>query len=185
VFASECIAADRDAEGEPMKSKKSQSSKSLVRVPHKLRPFVTENDLELVREAELFDRLDRAKEREKNLESGDYEFRRAVRNQLFLDEERNRQNLRPRDTLETMLCQQMAAVHTKAMGFIGREGNGAEQALDPAIRLMRVFAAQVEALRAWRSRGQQRVVVEHVHVYGGGQAVIGAVSTGGEKNLEQ
>lgn len=39
---------------------------------------------------------------------------------------------------------------------------------------------QVEALQRYRGKGQQRVTVEHVHVHQGGQAIVGAVTAGGE-----
>ena len=44
-----------------------------------------------------------------------------------------------------------------------------------AARLLRAYAAQVEALRRLRNGGSQTVRVEHVHVNEGGQAIIGNV----------
>jgi len=41
------------------------------------------------------------------------------------------------------------------------------------------FAAQVEALKRYRSRGDQTVRVEHVTVNEGGQAIVGKVNHGG------
>jgi hypothetical protein len=46
-------------------------------------------------------------------------------------------------------------------------------------KLARTFAAQVEALKRYRTRGQQRVTVEHVTVNAGGRAIVGAVQTPG------
>ena len=40
--------------------------------------------------------------------------------------------------------------------------------------------ALVEALNRHRGKGQQKVSVEHVHVHAGGQAIVGAVETGGD-----
>jgi hypothetical protein len=37
-------------------------------------------------------------------------------------------------------------------------------------KLARTFAAQVEALKNYRSKGEQRIVVQHVNVGEGGQA---------------
>jgi hypothetical protein len=49
-----------------------------------------------------------------------------------------------------------------------------------AMRLMRLFTEQVEAMSKLKGRsGQQRVVVEHVTVAAGGQAIVGAVMPGG------
>ena len=40
-----------------------------------------------------------------------------------------------------------------------------------AVKLLRTFAAQTEALQRYRGKGQQKVTVEHVHVHTGGQAI--------------
>jgi hypothetical protein len=58
--------------------------------------------------------------------------------------------------------------------FEGRREN-----LTQANKLSRTYAALVEALNRHRGKGQQKVTVEHVHVYAGGQAMVGAVETGG------
>jgi hypothetical protein len=44
------------------------------------------------------------------------------------------------------------------------------------------FAAQMEALKRYRSTGQQKVRVEHVTVQAGGQAIVGTVSHGTPAN---
>ena len=57
-----------------------------------------------------------------------------------------------------------------------------------AVKLLRTFALQVEALQRYRGKGQQKVTVEHVHVHAGGQAIVGAITPGGrgkEKSDEQ
>jgi len=46
-----------------------------------------------------------------------------------------------------------------------------------AARLLRAYAAQVEALRRLRNGGSQTLRVEHVHVNEGGQALIGNVNS--------
>jgi hypothetical protein len=43
-------------------------------------------------------------------------------------------------------------------------------------KLLRTFTAQSEALAKIKRGGEQTVRVEHVHVYPGGQAIVGAVS---------
>jgi hypothetical protein len=45
-----------------------------------------------------------------------------------------------------------------------------------ASRLSRAFATQVEALKRYRTGGQQKVTVEHVTVNQGGQAIVGNVT---------
>src|ERR1700730_8191147 len=55
-----------------------------------------------------------------------------------------------------------------------------------AVKLLRTFAAQAEALQRYRGKGQQKVTVEHVHVHTGGQAIVGSVShTGGGRDHDE
>ena len=53
---------------------------------------------------------------------------------------------------------------------------GKDLNLNRANRLLRIFTNQMEALKRHRSRGEQRVTVEHVNVRRGGQAVVGPVN---------
>ncbi len=83
-----------------------------------------------------------------------------------------------------MLASQMAAVHMATMTFARRfnhvenipQQDSAERAFN---KLARTFATQMEALKRYRTGGQQKVVVEHVTVNAGGQAIVGAVQAGG------
>jgi hypothetical protein len=89
--------------------------------------------------------------------------------------------IEPHDQVEAMLAAQMAAVHTASMTFARRlahaenipQQDSAERAFN---KLARTFAAQVSALKDYRSRGEQRMVVQHVNVAEGGQAIVGNVS---------
>ena len=92
-----------------------------------------------------------------------------------------------------MLAAQMAAIHNATMTFARRlahvdnikQQDSAQNALN---KLARTFAAQVAALKNYRSKGEQRVTVEHVHVHAGGQAIVGAVTAGpggGEKTEDR
>ena len=90
----------------------------------------------------------------------------------------------PKDTTEAMLGAQMVAVHLATMAAAERLGRSDtipqhETNLNALNKLSRTYAAQVEALKRYRSKGEQRVYVERVNVEAGGQAVVGAVSTGG------
>ncbi len=86
----------------------------------------------------------------------------------------------PKDQVEAMLAAQMAVVHMATMTFARRlahvetlpQQDSAERAFN---KLARTFTAQVEALKRYRTGGEQRVVVEHVHVHEGGQAIVGNV----------
>jgi hypothetical protein len=100
----------------------------------------------------------------------------------------------PRDEAECMLAAQMAAVHMATMTFARRLAhvdNIAQQdsAQNAFNKLARTFAVQMEALKRYRTGGEQRVTVQHVTVNEGGQAIVGTVSasgtgTGGAENRE-
>lgn len=97
-------------------------------------------------------------------------------------------DIKPKDTLEGMLTVQMVGVHNLAMNFMGRAAladqapDGVDMNVDRATKLLRTFTAQIETLNRYRGKGQQKVVVEHVHVNAGGQAIVGTVVGGGGKN---
>ena len=89
----------------------------------------------------------------------------------------------PRDEVETLLACQMAAIHIVTMsaaGSLTRSATGAAGDLKIAQlnKLTRTFTTQMEALKRYRSAGEQKVTVEHVHVHDGGQAVVGNVTHG-------
>lgn len=86
----------------------------------------------------------------------------------------------PTDALQALLAVQMAAVHSASMKAAQRLKDAQtidqqDSASSMLNKLMRTFTMQVEALKRHRSAGEQKVVVEHVHVYPGGQAVVGNV----------
>lgn len=51
--------------------------------------------------------------------------------------------------------------------------------------MLRTFTTQMEALKKYRTDGQQNVTVEHVHVNEGGQAIAGNVNQGGGGNKDE
>ncbi|HEV7255720.1 MAG TPA: hypothetical protein VGN97_21800, partial [Mesorhizobium sp.] len=84
----------------------------------------------------------------------------------------------PQDTVETMLALQMTAVHNATLTFARRLAHvDTIQQQDSAARafnqLARTFATQVEALKRYRTGGEQKVTVQHVTVNEGGQAIVG------------
>ena len=93
------------------------------------------------------------------------------------------------NSLEKMLCHQMAAAHHTAMKLVTRAGNDTLEPVDTtrltngAARLMQVFQEGLLALRKFRNGGKQQIVVQHVQVSEGGQAVI-AGRVGGPPNGE-
>jgi hypothetical protein len=54
-----------------------------------------------------------------------------------------------------------------------------------ATKLLRTYTAQIEALARLRRGGEQRVVVQHVNVNEGGQAIVGAVNHPGVAKNER
>ena len=91
---------------------------------------------------------------------------------------------RARDPIERMLAVQMAATHValiRAAQGLAKAGMLPQlEAYSTAYnKLARTYTAQMEALRKHRNGGQQKVMVEHVHVHPGGQAIVGDVHHGG------
>lgn len=83
--------------------------------------------------------------------------------------------------VEQMLVHQMAAAHRASLDLVAEAGNTRDpvekcRLLNTAARLMDVYQKGVLTINKIRTGGQQTVVVQHVQVTGGGQAVInGAV----------
>ena len=92
----------------------------------------------------------------------------------------------PRNETEAMLVLQMVVTHLLTMKTAttlkGCQTIPQQDSAGLALtRLSRTFTIQLEALARLRRGGEQKVRVEHVHVYPGGQAIVGNVShTGGE-----
>jgi hypothetical protein len=88
----------------------------------------------------------------------------------------------PRDSLEGMFGVQMVAVHTLAMemmrraAFNGQTDLGIDVFVNRSTKLLRIFTELTEALSRYRGKFEQKMTVEHVHVYQGGQAIVGQVS---------
>ena len=97
--------------------------------------------------------------------------------------------VRPKDEIEAMLAAHMAVTNIVLLELVARtrgavaghryEGNGIKR-LDVlgnlTTKFMRTYTMQVEALARKRRKGQQNIRVKHVHVYAGGQAVVGNLS---------
>jgi hypothetical protein len=88
--------------------------------------------------------------------------------------------LTPNGPGEIMLCQQMIAAHEMAMAMLSRSKQADHTAQMQecgllGIKMMGVYERLFQTLMKTR-RPQQTVRVEHVHVYEGGQAVVGNVN---------
>jgi hypothetical protein len=75
----------------------------------------------------------------------------------------------PQDEAEAMLAAQMVSVHWVAMALLSKAGSTTDRALlndvgNLAVKLLRTYPAQLDALKRYRLAGEQRVVVQHQHV---------------------
>lgn len=106
----------------------------------------------------------------------------------YLDEQANEVcaamiDLAPRDAFEGLLISQMLAVYAQSMECMRiatiddnkSHPDRFSQLTNQSVKLMRTYVAQIEALKKYRTGGQQKMIVEHIHVNEGGQAVIGNV----------
>jgi hypothetical protein len=124
----------------------------------------------------------------KALGTGDFHFLHGILDQLENATAGNTVNVRelnfmlavvkgvePRDQVEAMLTAQMAVVHIATMAFARRLARG-ECALDVEgperafPKLARTFAAQVEALKRYRGKGESKAIAEDVQPKARGQS---------------
>jgi len=93
-------------------------------------------------------------------------------------------DIAPRDAVEGLLAVEMVATHSAAMQCLtaAMSGNQTLEAagtyINLATKLMRTYTAQIEALNKHRNKARQTVIVKHVHVHEGGQAIVGNVAQG-------
>ena len=79
----------------------------------------------------------------------------------------------------------MAAINMLTMSFARRLNNvenvqQQDSAANALTKLARTYAAQLTALKNYRTGGEQRVTVQHVNVNHGGQAIVGEVHHGSQ-----
>ena len=91
--------------------------------------------------------------------------------------------LQPTTAMEAMLAAQMIGAQRVAMTFLssslipGQTAEAVDAHILRATRLMRLFNEQVETMEKLKGKpGQRRVVVEHVTVAAGGQAIVGVAN---------
>ena len=89
--------------------------------------------------------------------------------------------VKPNDHIEALLITQMVTTHNAIMRCFKIVAN--TESIDKmnlvfssANKLLRSYAKQMEALSRYRSKGNQKIMVEHVHINSGGQAIIGNIS---------
>ena len=90
--------------------------------------------------------------------------------------------IEPQDEVEAMLAIQMFGTHSLAADMLvkakqAKTTDEVERYGTLATKMLRTYTAQIEALSRLRRGGEQKVTVEHVHVYEGGQAIVGNVNS--------
>jgi hypothetical protein len=96
-------------------------------------------------------------------------------------------NSKPNDQIEAMLVAQMAITHIASMRLAGRsataetipQADSADRAFN---KLTRTYTDQMQALKRYRTGGEQKVTVQHVSINDNAQAVIGNVVPGSSGN---
>lgn len=88
------------------------------------------------------------------------------------------------NSLEKMLAHQMAAIHDAGMRMVHRanliqDPSLAAKTLNCAMKGFSAYQGAVGALRQLRGNQQQHIVVQHVNVGAGGQAMVGTVNARG------
>ena len=129
----------------------------------------------------------------------DYDFSPGRANQVALNAALAViSGVRPKDEIEAMLAAHMALTNIALLDLFARtrgsianhkyEGDGIKR-LDVLGNLtnkfMRTYTMQIEALARKRRKGEQNIRVEHVHVYAGGQAIVGNVSHRGGRGYRK
>lgn len=92
--------------------------------------------------------------------------------------------IQPGDLNEARLCLQASALYSQGMSYLKKANNSdmlchSEFYMKSAIKLLRLHNETLETLNRYRRGGEQKVVVQHVNVSGGGQAIVGNVERGG------
>ena len=90
--------------------------------------------------------------------------------------------IHPRDETEGILIAQMAGTHNLIMESMRRAAipeqylNAGNDYINRACKLMNIYLRQMDMLLKYRGNGhQQKMIVEHVHIHKGGQAVVGQI----------
>ena len=90
-------------------------------------------------------------------------------------------SLKPRDEIEGMVMAQMIAIQQTIMECFRRAWLGKQHPrlrqdyLNQVSKLSRTYTQLLDALNKHRGKGQQKMIVEHVNIEAGGQAVVGNV----------
>jgi len=98
-------------------------------------------------------------------------------------------NLKPKDEIEGMLISRLIVLHDQYMTFMARVTaldqtvERVDNSINRATKLMRLYNETLESLNRYRRKGEQKVIVQHVHVGEGGKAVVGGQINHGEGKM--
>ena len=97
------------------------------------------------------------------------------------------ETIQAQNSLEKMLSHQLATCHEAGMRYVSKASLESDpvhavRMMNLAIRSMETFQKGLLTLKRLRGTGEQRIVIQHVNVTDGGQAVIGQVNPGGATN---
>ena len=93
--------------------------------------------------------------------------------------------LKPEDVIAGMLVTQLVSLHFQSMNYLTSSSNNnlspqvKDMHVNRAIKLGRLFNEKLEALQRYLRKGTQQVLVQHMKVESGAQAIVGNVQTGG------
>lgn len=99
--------------------------------------------------------------------------------------------LNPTDPFEGMIVSQMIVLNHQAMDYMARAlhaeyAKNQDRYINNATKLMRLWNEKLESLNKHRRKGEQRVVVQHVNVNDGGQAIVGgSINQGGGDHIKK
>ena len=93
--------------------------------------------------------------------------------------------MKPKDIIEGQLITKMLVQHDIAMKYMATLTNTEttpklhEMCINRLAKITRLYNETLNALNKYRRKGEQRVIVQHVNVENGGQAIVGNVTQGG------
>ena len=88
---------------------------------------------------------------------------------------------KPKDAVELMLATQMFLINDSILDahrYLKKPASVSvyNQYVNSITKLSRTFTGQMDSLKKYQGKGQQKIVVEHLNVNQGGRAVVGDVS---------
>jgi len=91
--------------------------------------------------------------------------------------------MKPETVTQALLALQMVAVHQAALASLCKAGpyvpaEGPDIHMDRAIRLFRLFVELTSAMAKQKDSSiKQQMIVKHIHISEGGQAIVGPINT--------